>query len=85
MKSAGIVRKVDAMGRIVIPKPVRDSFSIDKTTSLHVFIDEDSIVLQKNKPGCCFCGEITDTLTYNKSIVCYDCITALYETYTAKV
>lgn len=82
MKQIGTIRNLDNMGRIVIPKPIRNSFSLDKNTPLHIFIDEDCIVLKKYETGCCFCGEMSNTVAYNDSIICGNCITALYQSYS---
>ena len=59
MKSTGIVRGIDALGRIVLPKELRTSMHLDTDTKLEIFVDGDSIVLKKHRPAgsCDFCGE----------------------------
>ena len=61
MKSTGIVRGIDALGRIVLPKELRTSMHLDTDTKLEIFVDGDSIVLKKHRPAgsCDFCGEAT--------------------------
>ena len=54
MKSTGIVRGIDALGRIVLPKELRTSMHLDTDTKLEIFVDGDSIVLKKHRPaGSC--------------------------------
>ena len=56
MKSTGIVRKIDDLGRIVLPIELRRVLDIDKDSSLEIYVDSDSIVLKKYQPACIFCG-----------------------------
>lgn len=77
MKSAGIVRKVDELGRVVIPKETRKLLFIKEGDSLEIFQDEKDIILKRYSPGCTFCGNM-DLLTKFKGIdICGDCITDL--------
>ena len=59
-KSLGIVRKLDNLGRIVLPRELRDSLEIKNHDPLEIFIDEDEIILKKYKPGCIVTGETED-------------------------
>ena len=61
MKSTGIVRGIDSLGRIVLPKELRTSMHLDTDTKLEIFVDGDAIVLKKHRPAgsCDFCGEAT--------------------------
>ena len=61
MKSAGIVRKVDELGRIVIPKELRKSFNVNEGDPLEIYTDGDNIILKKYTPGC-HCCKNTDNL-----------------------
>lgn len=75
MNSIGIVRKVDELGRIVIPKETRSQLTIGEGDSLEIFIDEEEkhIVLRKYSPGCTFCNSLSD-ITYFKGVrVCKEC------------
>ena len=56
MKSTGIVRKVDELGRIVLPIELRRTMGIDVKDSLEIYVDGDSIILRKYEPSCIFCG-----------------------------
>ncbi|WP_066196225.1 MULTISPECIES: AbrB/MazE/SpoVT family DNA-binding domain-containing protein [Gracilibacillus] len=60
MKSTGIVRKVDELGRIVIPKELRRTLEIDIKDPMEIFVDEEKIILQKYTPGhaCIVTGEV---------------------------
>lgn len=76
MKSTGIVRGIDALGRIVLPKELRTSMKLESNTKLEIFVDGDSIVLKKHRPaGCCdFCGEVSEnTVTYAGYNICPAC------------
>lgn len=74
MKSTGIVRKLDQLGRIVLPKELRDVLGIQKADSIEVFTEGDSIILRKYTPGCVFCGETADNVLLNGKRVCRQCI-----------
>ncbi len=76
MKSTGIVRGVDAPGRIVLPKELRKSLKIDENTKLEIFVDGETILLKKYKPAgsCDYCGEITaDAIHFEGSCICRAC------------
>ena len=74
MKATGIVRKVDELGRIVIPKEIRKSFGIEVSEPMEIFTDENNqIVLQKYNPGCQECGNVGVELHGNKVKICSTC------------
>ena len=60
MNSAGIVRGIDSLGRIVLPKELRTTLHLDGDTKLEIFVDGDAIVLKKHRPAgsCDFCGDV---------------------------
>ncbi|RDE36651.1 AbrB/MazE/SpoVT family DNA-binding domain-containing protein [Parageobacillus thermoglucosidasius] len=62
MKATGVVRKLDQLGRIVIPMELRRTLDINIKDSLEIFLDEDCIVLQKYKPdmACMVTGEVSN-------------------------
>ena len=75
MKSTGIVRKIDELGRIVIPKELRRSLGIkDNLDSMEIFIEDDMIVLKKYEPSCIFCNDATDVVNYKGRIICQNCL-----------
>ena len=77
MKATGIVRKVDELGRVVLPIELRRTLNIDIKDPLEIFVDGDSIVLKPYRPCCVFCGEGDDTVNYMGKIVCKNCIEQL--------
>ena len=74
MKSTGIVRKIDDLGRMVIPKELRKTMDIDKKDPMEIFVEGDKIILKKYEPGCIFCGDVDDTVDYKGKVVCKDCL-----------
>ena len=74
MKSTGIVRKVDELGRIVLPMELRKSLDIDKKDSLEIYVDGDSIILKKYMPACIFCGEADDVISFKGKNICKNCL-----------
>lgn len=77
MKSTGIVRKVDELGRIVLPIELRRTLDIAEKDSLEIYVDEDSIILRKYQPACIFCDNARDIVVYKGKNVCKDCIKSL--------
>ncbi len=73
MKSTGIVRKIDNLGRIVLPKELRDTFGIDDKEPMEIFVDGEKIVLKKYSPGCIFCGRQENLRTFKGKTVCSRC------------
>lgn len=73
MKSTGIVRKVDELGRIVLPIELRRTMCIDVKDSLEIYVDGDSIVLRKYEPSCIFCGNAKDVVNFKGKNVCSIC------------
>lgn len=77
MKSTGIVRKVDELGRIVLPIEIRKVMDINVKDAIEIFTDSDQIILQKYQPSCVFCGNADNVLYFNGKRVCSDCIEKL--------
>lgn len=73
MKSTGIVRRVDELGRIVIPMELRRTFNIDVRDPLEIFIEEDKIVLSKYNQTCVFCGGTENMQTFKEKNICHSC------------
>ena len=82
MKSTGIVRKVDELGRVVIPIELRRTLSIAEKDPLEIYVDSDRIILRKYEPSCScvFCGNADDVTVFKNKNVCQECV----ETMTAK-
>ncbi|WP_110954288.1 AbrB/MazE/SpoVT family DNA-binding domain-containing protein [Anaerosinus massiliensis] len=79
MKSTGIVRKVDELGRVVIPIELRRTLAIEEKDALEIYVDQDRIVLRKYEPSCAcvFCGNADHVTKYKGKNVCSECATAL--------
>ena len=74
MKSTGVVRKVDELGRIVLPKPLREVMDINEKDSLEIFTDNNRIILQKYHPACEFCNNADNVVYFGEKRICRDCI-----------
>ncbi|MFW6311112.1 MAG: AbrB/MazE/SpoVT family DNA-binding domain-containing protein [Nanoarchaeota archaeon] len=77
MKATGIVRKIDDLGRIVLPKELRKTMRINKKDPMEIYVDEDSVILKKYQPACIFCGNADDTFEYENKTICKDCLEKL--------
>ena len=77
MKSTGIVRKVDELGRIVLPIEMRRTLDIAERDSLEIYVEGDGIILKKHQSACVFCGNIRGVLGFEGKNVCPDCLEKL--------
>lgn len=73
MKSTGIVRKVDDLGRVVLPIELRRTLDIAEKDSLEIYVDGEKIVLRKYEPACVFCGNASNVTNYRGKNICSDC------------
>ena len=74
MKATGIVRKVDVLGRIVLPIELRKNLDIEKEDPIEIYVDGDYILLKKYEPACIFCGNAKDVKRIRDKNVCADCL-----------
>lgn len=79
MKSTGIVRKVDELGRIVLPIELRRTLGIEEKDRIEIFVYAESIILRKYQPACIFCDNAKDIINYKGKNICPDCIRAMNE------
>ena len=77
MKSTGIVRKVDELGRIVLPIELRRTLDIAEKDSLEIYVDGSSIVLKKYQPACIFCDSAKDITVFKGKNICANCLQEL--------
>lgn len=77
MKASGIVRKVDELGRIVLPVEMRRLLNISEKDALEIFIQDNSIVVRKHHDECVFCGSVRDVVSVKGRNVCADCINSI--------
>lgn len=73
MKTTGIVRRLDPLGRIVLPKSYRDNLDIAIKDDIEIFMDGTSIIVEKHEPRCVFCGETENIHIFKGSHICGDC------------
>lgn len=78
MKSTGIVRKVDELGRVVIPIELRRNLNIEEKDSLEIYVDETSIILKKYESNCVFCGNTQDLSVFKGKNICGNCMKQLH-------
>lgn len=74
MKSTGIIRKVDELGRVVIPIELRSQFNIAERDPIEIFVDNDSIVLKKYEKSCLFCDNTKKLSEYKGKLICSKCL-----------
>ncbi len=79
MKSTGIIRKVDDLGRIVLPIELRRTLDIAERDELEIYMENDRIILQKYEPACIFCTSSRGLVQYRGKNVCQECIKKLSE------
>ena len=77
MKATGIVRKVDELGRIVLPIELRRNLDIEERDTLEIYVDGDAVVLRKYEPSCIFCGASNDVFPFRGKNVCANCVQEL--------
>ena len=79
MKSTGIVRNIDELGRIVVPKEIRRKLGIANTDPVEIYVEGDKIILTKYLPVCHFCASHEDIIEYKGKQICKSCISELSE------
>jgi transcriptional pleiotropic regulator of transition state genes len=80
MKSTGIVRKVDELGRVVIPIELRRTMNIHEKDALEIFVDGERIILKKYEPACIFCGNADNMRNIMGKNICVDCLSTIKTT-----
>lgn len=77
MKSTGITRKVDDLGRVVLPVELRRSLGIGERDPLEIFVEEDRIILRKPSTACIFCGSEKHVTDFKGKGICQECRASL--------
>ncbi|MBQ8431438.1 MAG: AbrB/MazE/SpoVT family DNA-binding domain-containing protein [Clostridia bacterium] len=77
MKSTGMVRKVDELGRIVLPAELRQSMDIQERDHMEIFTEGNRIILQKYHPGCIFCQNVDRIVDFQGKKICSECLAKL--------
>lgn len=75
MKSTGIVRKVDDVGRLVLPKELRDNMDLD---CVEIFTENNAVILKKYQSSCVFCGAEKRLEEFRGRMICRSCIEEIY-------
>ena len=73
MKSTGIARRVDELGRVVIPIELRKKLEIENQDSMEIFVDKDNVILRKLERSCIFCGSEKELQKYFDKLICKKC------------
>jgi transcriptional pleiotropic regulator of transition state genes len=79
MKSTGIIRRIDELGRVVIPIEIRNQFNIAEKDPIEIYVDKSSIVLKKFEQNCIFCGNTTNLVDFNEKLICKSCAEKISE------
>ena len=77
MKSTGIVRKVDELGRIVLPIELRRTLDIAEKDAIEIYVEGQTIILKKYEPTCIFCGNARNMTMYREKNICTNCLKEL--------
>lgn len=77
MKAIGIVRKIDELGRVVLPMDLRRTLQIEDRDSLDIFVEGNTIVLKKHEESCIFCGSVKNVTVFKGKNICPDCINSI--------
>ncbi len=79
MKSTGIIRSIDELGRIVVPKEMRIKMGIGSQDPIEIYVEDDKIILKKYENACSFCGSGINLTTFKGKMVCTSCIEEIKE------
>lgn len=77
MKATGIIRRVDELGRVVIPIELRNKFEITEKDPMEIFVDGSSIILKKYEPNCIFCGSSKKLVDFQGKLICEKCASSI--------
>lgn len=80
MKSLGIVRKIDELGRLVLPIEIRKRLDLSTGDGVEIFVERDRVILKKYEPACLFCGDADNVITYHDKKICKKCVEELKKT-----
>jgi transcriptional pleiotropic regulator of transition state genes len=73
LKSTGVVRRLDDLGRVVMPKELRRTLGIDAGDPVEFFVDGERVVIKKYTPGCMLCGSLEQLHTIEGKQICMEC------------
>lgn len=73
MKSTGIIRRIDELGRVVIPSEIRNQLSLEEKDSVEIYVDGSRVILKKFEPNCLFCNSTKNLKNYKGKLICDKC------------
>ncbi|RPK29958.1 AbrB/MazE/SpoVT family DNA-binding domain-containing protein [Paenibacillus xylanexedens] len=79
LKATGIVRRIDDLGRVVVPRELRRAHGIEEGDLLEFFEDDDKIIIRRYQPGCILCGNTESLHLFHGKQICTPCITKASE------
>lgn len=79
MKETGIIRRVDELGRVVIPIEIRNKFDIVEKDPIEIYVEGSSIILKKFEPNCVFCGSTKNLVKYKDKLICNKCSDKIHD------
>ncbi len=74
MKAIGIIRKIDPLGRIVVPIEFRNALGIEDCDPLEIFVDGENIIIKKHHTTCIFCGSDSNLSDFKGKPICGECL-----------
>ncbi len=77
MKTTGVIRQLDSLGRIVLPIELRRHLQIGPKDMLEIFVEENTVILRKYEPDCFFCGSSRNLVQYKDKMICSHCLKEL--------
>ena len=81
MKSTGVIRRVDELGRVVIPKEIRNGLEIEEKDPLEIYVEGEKIILKKHTTSCIFCNSNKNLNDYKDKVVCLNCMSEIAKLY----
>ena len=78
MKPAGVVRKVDQLGRIVLPKSLRKRYQMNEGDPVEILVQGDHIILERYRPKCVFCGSMEEVSEFKERTICKQCLSEMH-------
>ncbi len=77
MKDTGIIRRIDNLGRFVVPSEMRAMLDIAPDDEIEIFVEGDKIILKKHQPACTLCRSCASLITYKNKLLCKSCIESI--------
>lgn len=77
MKTTGIVKKIDQLGRVVVPREIRRSLMLEESDPVEMYLENGAVIIKPYKPNCIICGGADDIVLYKTKKICSDCVEGL--------